>query len=283
MDVRMDVEPTVEWVTAVPAPVLRSVVDRYIGYRLAGFPPGVHRGLPSRHLTFISGIGNPIEVIAQTDPSQVPDTYRCVFSGLQASPALIADPGHQEGIGIELTPLGARVLFGMPARELWDTSIEFADVAGPVGDELWERLQPTSSWDDRFRVCDDVLLRLVALTDRAGRASPAGRPVAPELARAWRQLVASGGTVTVHDLARDTHALAEHARAAGEPAWLQQCRTSALATYANTEPPRWNRTDLSQLQLDAVVPASDASATAVQWDPTLAQQGVVFTTLKAAK
>jgi Fe-S cluster assembly protein SufD len=82
--------------------------------------------------------------------------------------------------------------------------------------------------------------------------------------------------------ALSTHVLANHARGAGEPAWLQERRTSALAAYAGAEQPRWSRTDLSQLQLDPAVPASDASATAVQWDPTLAQQGVVFTTLKAA-
>ena len=77
-------------------------------------------------------------------------------------------------------------------------------------------------------------------------------------------------------------ALAANARAAGEPAWLQQRRATAWAHYEANELPRWNRTDLAQIALDAVVPASDASATAVQWDPSLSQQGVVFTTLKAA-
>lgn len=76
--------------------------------------------------------------------------------------------------------------------------------------------------------------------------------------------------------------LAANAQAAGEPQWLRARRAEALAAYAAAEPPRWARTDLTQLQLDAVVPASDASATAVQWDAALAQQGVVFTTLKAA-
>ncbi|MBC8078392.1 MAG: Fe-S cluster assembly protein SufD [Chloroflexales bacterium] len=82
--------------------------------------------------------------------------------------------------------------------------------------------------------------------------------------------------------ALNADALAAHAQASGEPQWLQQRRANALAAYEAAALPRWSRTDLAQLQLDAVIPASDASATAVQWDPTLSQQGVIFTTLKAA-
>ena len=123
-------EPQTEWLTRAPAPALAQVVDRYVGYRLSGLPAGVHRGLPSRHLTFIVSIGPAIDVVAQTDPRQAPDRYRCVLSGLQASPALIAHDGNQEGVAIELTPLGCRALFGVPAAALWDTSLELSDVAG---------------------------------------------------------------------------------------------------------------------------------------------------------
>lgn len=77
-------------------------------------------------------------------------------------------------------------------------------------------------------------------------------------------------------------AILEHARAGGEPAWLQERRAAAWERYLASDMPRWTRTDLSKLQLDGVVPASDASSTTVQWDEKLAEQGVVFTTLKRA-
>src|SRR5262245_38099600 len=109
---------------------------------MLGYKPGLHRGLPSQHMTFIASIGEPIDVIAQTAPSQPPRQYGCVLSGLQATSAVISHNGNQEGIAIELTPLGSRVLFGMPARELWDLSLELSEVVGGVGTELWERLQP---------------------------------------------------------------------------------------------------------------------------------------------
>ncbi len=180
-----------EWVTAAPALRLAAFIDRYVGYRMTGFASGLHRGLPSRHMTFIVSIGPSIDVVAQTDPGQPPDSYRCVVSGLQASSALISHDGHQEGVAIELTPLGCRTLFGMPARALWNTSVECADVAGPAGRELWERLQGHSGWAGRFAACDEVLARL-ADTDIV---------VAPELRRAWHTLVRSGGTAPIRTLA----------------------------------------------------------------------------------
>lgn len=179
-----------EQAVARPAPPLRRHVHRYVGYRMAGFPAGVHRGLPSRHPTWLVSIDDPIEVVAQTDPRQAPATYRAVISGLQARPALIAHPGRTAGIAIELTPLGLRTLLGVPARALWDTSCELADVVGPAGDELWERLQLAGSWEARFAACDEVLGRLSV--DQA---------VTPELAEAWRLLVGSGGTATVGEVA----------------------------------------------------------------------------------
>jgi AraC-like DNA-binding protein len=185
------VEPLSEWRTRRPAPVLASAVDRYVGYRLVGFDPGLHRGLPSRHMTLIVSIGPEIDVVAQTDPRQAPNRYRCVVGGLQASPALIAHGGNQEGIAIELTPVGCRALFGAPARALWNTAFELDDVAGAAGAELWERLQSVEAWEDRFRICDEVLGQLVG-----------DDSLEPALRRSWQLLVASAGTTRVAELSR---------------------------------------------------------------------------------
>ncbi|MGW4365971.1 helix-turn-helix domain-containing protein [Nocardia takedensis] len=184
-------EPATEVVTARPAPALAGFIDHYLGYRMTGYPPGLHRGLPSRHLTFIVAIGPVIDVVEQTDPRQSPRDYRCVLSGLQASSASIAHTGDQEGVAIALTPMGCRTLFGLPAGELWNISLECAQVAGPAGDELWERLQGPAPWSRRFAICDEVL---------GGLADP-DRVVAPELVWAWRALVDSGGVAPVGRLA----------------------------------------------------------------------------------
>jgi AraC-like DNA-binding protein len=181
-----------EWVVHAPAAQLRPFVDRYVGYRLTGFPPGLHRGLPSPHMTFIVSVGPSIDVVSQTDPLQSPASYGCVVSGLQASPAVIAHTGNQEGVAIELSPLGSRTLFAMPAAELWDLSVELSAVVGPAGAELWERLQVAPSWEERFSHCDDILLRLASKNE-----------IAPELRHCWTTLVGSGGKTSVGDLASE--------------------------------------------------------------------------------
>ncbi len=188
-----NVESHSDWAVALPAPPLRPYIEQYVGYRMTGMAPGLHRGLPSRHLTFIVSVGPAIDVTTQTDPAQAPDSYRCVVSGLQARPAIISYGAHQEGVAIELSPLGARILLGAPARTLWDASLECADVVGERGWELWERLQGVADWPSRFVVCDDVLTRW---------AIPEVR-VPDELSFAWRMLVRSGGTATINDLAAE--------------------------------------------------------------------------------
>jgi len=186
-------------VTRAPASPLRPFVDGYTGYRLAGFRPGFHRGLPSRHMTFIVSIDRSIDVTVQTNRAQPPERYACVLSGLQATSALIAHDGNQEGVAIELTPLGSRMLLGMPAGELWDLSLEFADVVGSVGNELWERLQTAEGWESRFAVCDEVLTRLTR-----------EEAAAPELQHCWGAVVATGERISVNELATETGYSRQH-------------------------------------------------------------------------
>jgi AraC-like DNA-binding protein len=176
-----------------PAPQLRPYVDQYAGYRLDGVPDAVHRGLPSRHLTMIVSIGEPIHVLAQPDGAQAsPGDFEFVLGGLQASPALIAADGPQEGLTIELTPLGARALLGVPARALWSTAVEADAVIGREARRLRDRLHDLPRWCERFAACDAALTRLL---HRQGGGTDAS------LGMAWRRLVASGGSVGVEPLA----------------------------------------------------------------------------------
>ena len=126
--------PRSEWLTRRPAPALAPFVDRYVGYRLGGLSGGLHRAFPSRHLTFIVSIGPEIDVVAQTNPTQAPSTYRVVIGGLQVRAHRAH--GYQEGVAFELTPLGCRALLGLPARELWNI-FELDELDGPDRVELW--------------------------------------------------------------------------------------------------------------------------------------------------
>lgn len=77
--------------------------------------------------------------------------------------------------------------------------------------------------------------------------------------------------------------IAEAATAAGEPAWLIERRVEAWRHFAESVPPFWKRTNLAKFEsADIAVPLGGMHGTAVQWDNSLAGQGVVFTTLAAA-
>ncbi|MPZ67296.1 MAG: hypothetical protein GEU83_17940 [Pseudonocardiaceae bacterium] len=86
-------EPLVETVAARPQPRLRPLVADYTGYRIEGAEPGVHRGLPSRHVTFIVTLDGPVDLAAMPDPRQPPGSFTTLVAGLHAAPALIGTTG----------------------------------------------------------------------------------------------------------------------------------------------------------------------------------------------
>ncbi len=186
-------EPRVETVAAKPRAGLAPLVAAYTGYRMEGAQPGMHRGLPSRHLIFIVTLDGTVDLAALPDPAQPPASFTTLVGGLHSTPALIRHDGHQHGIQLDLTPLGARVLFGLPAGELASTVVDLSTLVGPVASELVERLRAARTWTDRFLELDSVLSRIVQQRDGP----------APELRCAWRRLTTSHGQVEVATLANE--------------------------------------------------------------------------------
>lgn len=192
---------TSQWVTRAPARPLRPYVTKYIGYRLFGHPPGLHRGLPSQNMTLIFSIDRTIDVVAQTNRRNPPRRYRSVLGGLHDSPALIAHDGNQEGVAVQLSPIASRALVGLPAAELFDPTVEVDEVTGRDGRELWERLHDTGDWEPRFSACDRVLSGLLSESN-----------VSPELTRAWATLVRTGGRIPLSELATEVGYSRQHLR-----------------------------------------------------------------------
>lgn len=169
-----------EGARAAPDPRLRPFVGDYSGYRLRGFAPGVHIGMPSRALTVIITIDEPIELPVSSHPAQPGGRWDTLASGLTTRPCVIAHNGSQHGIQLALTPLGARALLGVPTAELGSWLVDLADLLGPRAVELRERLSATADWRTRFAILDEILLDQV----REAR-------IDPELRRAWQLLTGS--------------------------------------------------------------------------------------------
>lgn len=182
-----------EVVLGRPAPRLDRWVKRYQAFSWTGGEPGVHRGLPSGNLAFIVSLSEPTHVVGMPG-AQSPGRFRALLGGLHTKPAVIAHPGHGAGIEIEVTPLGCRSLFGLPAGALANTLVELEDVLGPLGAQLVERAHASSNWSTRFAVVDDVLSQALG--------PPAH--IASELECAWSLIVDSGGRMRIDQVAAQT-------------------------------------------------------------------------------
>ena len=192
----------------------------YTGYRQRGVPPARHRGLPSPFLTLIFTLDEPLVMLAHPDPRQPPGDFGALLGGLHSAPALIIHDGAQSGIQVALRPLGARALLGLPAGELAELDLPAETVLGGACAELRARTVAATSWPERFAILDEILLRGSAGPGSAGPGSAGpgsagpgsagpgsagtARSPAPEIAWAWHQLLASGGTVRIADLAAGT-------------------------------------------------------------------------------
>ena len=172
-----------------PAP-LRPYVAVAHGYRAPALPTGLHRGLPSRHLTLVVELLGPLRV-AHGGTTVV---SHAVVGGLHVAPAAIDASVPQEGVQYGLTPLAAPALLGVPAAELSGGTVPLVALLGPSADELVERMAAAPTWPERFGLLDDALLRRLAMCTQVA-------PVSAEVTEAWRMVLAAHGQLRVADLA----------------------------------------------------------------------------------
>jgi AraC-like DNA-binding protein len=181
-----------------PPALLAPYVESIVGYRMLGFRPGEHVGMPSRHLTFIVSFDDPLELAVLPDGRRQTTRFDAMLGGLHTTPAVIRHDGNQHGIQLSVTPAGARALFGLPAGALASTVVPLDTVWGRLAGELLDRLDAAPpSWADRLPVIEGVLLRAL----RARVEIPSG--ARPETTEAWRRLASMDGRVEIGELAAD--------------------------------------------------------------------------------
>ncbi len=193
-------DPVGEYAWRLPTQRLRPFVSSYTGYRLVG-QPGLHQGIPSGHLTFIMSLDGTVDVAAMPDPAQAPASFTALVGGLHDRPAVISHDGRQHGLHLDVTWLGARALFGLPAGELSGAVVDLAALLGRRAEWLAERVAGASGWRARFAMLDAAL---VGLLDAAADADDKTVGQVPaDVAWAWRRLVRTGGNLPVGELARE--------------------------------------------------------------------------------
>lgn len=176
------------WFTTVPPAALAPFVGRICGYRVAGFAPGVHVGLPSPALTLVVALGPPIVV---SMPGSRPRAYAAMVAGLHERPASIHHDGNQHGVQVDLTPAGARALFGCPSSELVSDAVDLGELLDPADRFVAEQAEGLPTWTERV---DHVLAALARRLDLT-------RQARPEVAHAWHQVTRSHGRLPVREVA----------------------------------------------------------------------------------
>jgi AraC-like DNA-binding protein len=130
---------------------------------------------------------------------QAPGTgYRRVHlrgfaAGLGDAYAQVEAAGPALGVQVDLSPMGARRLFGVPMHELTNRAVSLDDLLGSQAAALRDRLGEARGWRDRFAIIDAVL---------AGRLEDAAMP-SPGVEWAWTQLEARAGAVPIGALAAE--------------------------------------------------------------------------------
>ncbi|MFE5501359.1 helix-turn-helix domain-containing protein [Amycolatopsis japonica] len=184
------------WRTRTPAPRLRRWVSFYLAFR---------RVAPVPEVRTVAAV-NSIVVIIDLDPPnrrRLTGTSQVTLSpvtGLSSQPLSYERTGTERAIVIELTPLGARALLGLPLREIADTSVGFDDLLGHRARDLTEELQLASDTDHRFRILDRRLSGWLLDEPQLTKA----------LDMSWRHLTVRDEGVRIHDLADRTGLSRQH-------------------------------------------------------------------------
>jgi AraC-like DNA-binding protein len=156
---------------------------------MTGWPPGCHRGLPGGTLVLVVSLGPPL-IIRRAGHADL--GAAATVAGLRSGPVGIVHDGTQRGVQAELTPRGARALFGLPAADLAQGVWSLDEVAGPRACELAGRLADARGPAERARVLDTVF---------SGWAVDAGYPAVVDAF--WRRLAGRAGSVSVTSIAAE--------------------------------------------------------------------------------
>lgn len=173
-----------------PDPSLRAVVLRYEGFTSHGAAPVTFRETAATFVPVIIDLDAGWTVSHRDD---APLRLQSFVAGLTAAPVLVGHGGSAHCLQIDLTPLGARRILGLPLCELANRSVPIEAVLGPAGAMLVQRIGETPRWRDRFALVDAMLMR------RLSDAPDVDRGVAWSLAR----ITASGGRAAIGPLAAE--------------------------------------------------------------------------------
>ena len=175
-----------------PSPSLRRWVVGYQDYRVAGSTGHPRSHLPSPEVNLIVNLDAPLHVhdaLGQPTSLGAGDAF---VAGLHTTAATTRIVGVERGVQVDLTPVGAHLLFGrVPMTELAERVVRIEDLLGPERHDVIGALMEARTAEERFDALEAFLARKLQDVE-----------LTPELHCALDGLAASHGTTRIADLAR---------------------------------------------------------------------------------
>ncbi len=172
-------------------PMLRGLVIRTVGFEEFACAGLVHRELPFAGLPLILVFGAPYLLSEASDSDQPLVSRRSFVAGLHETRTTSKTTGATWGVQIDLTPIGAYRILGLPLGDLANLVVDATEVFGDVIFQLEQQLFDARSWADRFDLIDAFLIeRLLS-----------GPRESTEIAWVWHQLRSTHGGVPIALLA----------------------------------------------------------------------------------
>ncbi len=174
-------------VLAPPPPDLAELVLRFTGYEEQLPSPTLRRELPRPMAVVVISFGAPFVLTYEHPQDAYAVTRGSFVAGLHDTTAMNRSTGLSHCLQLDLTPLGARLLFGVPMAELGNRIVGLDELLGAAGGRLEQQLQGLPDWPARFALVADLLRR---------RRAETGGP-SPDMQWAWRQLLACHGNLPI--------------------------------------------------------------------------------------
>ena len=181
-------------------PALRLHVLELEGYEERFRAPVRQRHLPSVVVPLILNFGAPYRLLDPGDSRIVARPRSSFVAGLGEAIAMTESSGAARCVQVNLTPIGARRLLGVPMHELEDRVLPLEDVLGREVERLEERLFDAPDWEARLLIVESFLA--ARLDD--------GADVRPDVVRAWRRLEETNGQIRIETLTRELQCSRRH-------------------------------------------------------------------------
>ncbi|MBJ6759454.1 AraC family transcriptional regulator [Myxococcaceae bacterium JPH2] len=165
---------------------LRPYVRSWLGYSESAPLLSRRRELPAPQVVVIFEFGPPLRVSSSGSEACVQHHAGGFIAGVDDSFTVTEHDGRQAGVQVNLTPLGGRLLLGVPMRELARRVVALPDVLREQRG-LADRLANAPSWDARLDAVEQALL---------ARLDSARTPCAP-ITWAVQRIEATTGRVRV--------------------------------------------------------------------------------------